>query len=60
VSPVKYELGCYIPEDGILIVIAMKASNLTNLLFSFSTVPYAPCYPMGIDGYFSGDKLTGA
>jgi hypothetical protein len=29
VSPVKYELGFYIPEDGILHITAVKTSNLT-------------------------------
>jgi hypothetical protein len=28
-SPVKYELGFYIPEDDIFIVTAVKTSNLT-------------------------------
>jgi hypothetical protein len=38
VSPVRYELDFYIQEDGILIVAAMKTSNLTmstiNLRFT--------------------------
>jgi hypothetical protein len=29
VSPVKYELGSFIPEDDIFIVTAVKTSNLT-------------------------------
>jgi hypothetical protein len=29
VSPVKYELGFYIPEDDFFIVTAVKTSNLT-------------------------------
>jgi hypothetical protein len=29
VSPVKYEQGCYIPEDPFFIVTAVKTSNLT-------------------------------
>jgi hypothetical protein len=29
VSPVKYELGFYIPEDGILHSHRVKSSNLT-------------------------------
>jgi hypothetical protein len=28
VSPVKYELGFYIPEDAILLIAAVKTSNL--------------------------------
>jgi hypothetical protein len=30
VPPVRYELGFYIPEDGILIVAAVKTSTLTS------------------------------
>jgi hypothetical protein len=30
VSPVKYELGFYIPEDGILLVTSVRTSNLTR------------------------------
>jgi hypothetical protein len=30
VSPVKYEMGIYIPEDDILQVIAVKTSGLTG------------------------------
>jgi hypothetical protein len=32
VSPVRYELGSYIPEDDFFIVTAVKTSNLTHLL----------------------------
>jgi hypothetical protein len=33
VSPVRYELGYYIPEDRIFIVTTMKTSNLTYFVF---------------------------
>jgi hypothetical protein len=33
VSPVKYELGFYFPEDDFFIVTAVKTSNLTQITF---------------------------
>jgi hypothetical protein len=37
VSPVSYEIGSYIPEDGIFIVTAVKTSTLTRLNSRFCT-----------------------
>jgi hypothetical protein len=36
VSPVKYELGFYIPDDGFFIVTAVNTSNLTWTTASIS------------------------
>jgi hypothetical protein len=38
VSPVRYELSFYIPEEGFFAVTALKTSNLT----SFRTISLSP------------------
>jgi hypothetical protein len=36
VSPVKYEMGSYIPKDDILHIAEVKTANLTTLFFDRS------------------------